>query len=111
MHWDGAECEKFGKKVILALGYEADKNNEFSKGEWGAFSSWLFSLKMVCKSGVLIDELKCKMIEKACWVNSPKCKKKRNKSALLTFIMAGELASRGITLPDARASPKAVNSG
>ena len=46
-----------------------------------------------------------KAIAKALWINSPKCKKKENPAALWTFIMDGELASKGIGMPNKRAGP------
>jgi hypothetical protein len=104
-HWSDPECDEFGGLVIGALGYSVDKTNEFSKGEWGTFTNWLFRLKGVCKSDALIEEIKQKMIKKARWVNSPKCKKPKNKGALLIHIMDGELETRGIKLPNSRASP------
>ncbi len=103
--WSDPECVSHGRAVIEALGFIADLTNENIKSEWGAFTNWLFKLKGVCSNRQTIEDLKSRMIQKAHWVNSSKCKRKKNPQALLTFIMAGELSSRGIHLPDIRASP------
>ena len=103
LHWDSGECEEFGRDVLNALGIPADKSREFSKQEWGAFANWLSRLKSVCSAESIINELKEKMISKAAMLN--KRKGKMNKSAVLTSIMEGELQSRGLNLPDVRASP------
>lgn len=105
LHWDSGECEEFGREVILALGIPADKDNEYSKQQWGAFGHWLLRLKGVCPDGAVVGEIKEYMIDKAKWIMSPKCKRKDNPPALLTSIMDGALAKRGLKLPDKRASP------
>lgn len=105
LHWDSGECEEFGREVIEALGIVADKSNAYSVQEWGAFGHWLVRLKSVCCDSAVVEEIKEYMIDKARWIMSPKCKRKDNPPALLTSIMDGALAKRGIHLPDKRASP------
>ncbi len=99
LHWNDPECKEFAGDVLTALGVTATND------ELGAFARWLFRLKAVCKPDALIEEIKQKMVKKARWINSPKCKRKDNPSALLTFIIDKELETRGIKLPNPRASP------
>lgn len=98
-HICDSECREFGEDVADALGLPGQAD------EVGNFAMWLWELKGMCGSSVVADELKEYMLKKARWVNSNKCKGKRNKGALLRSIMAGALAKRGIRMPDKRASP------
>lgn len=101
-HWQDLEAEAFGWEMVEALGISTNRSDQNSRSEWGAFASWLCKLKQVVP-GHVCDDLKSKAIEKAKYVR--KKAKKGNKSAIWTSIMAGELASRDIKLPDDRAGP------
>jgi len=103
-HWRDEDCQQFGWAIVEALGMQVNPDNEQMRSEWGAFASWWSRLKAVVPS-VVYDELRVKAIDKARFVNSPKAKSARNKSAVWFTIMAGELNSRGITLPAPRVSP------
>ena len=95
------ECIEFGREVLQELGYDCSADTLWLRSEIGAFSNWLFKLKNACGSSVIIDELKDKMRHKARKIS----KRARNKRAVLMHIMEKELNSRGIRLPDVRASP------
>lgn len=103
-HWSDGDCEQFGWEMVEALGYSTDRQDKYSRSEWGAFAAWWSRLKAAV-SGVVCDEIRQTAVKKALFLNSPKAKSARNKSAVWFKIMDGELASRGITLHDTRASP------
>jgi len=103
-HWQDPEAEAFGWKIVEALGYSTDRKNPQSRSEWGSFASWWSNIKNTVQTQ-LHSELWDIAIKKAMYVNSPKVKSARNKSAVWFKIMRGELLSRGIAWPDSRASP------
>ncbi len=103
-HWQDQDAEAFGWEMVEALGYSTDRNNEHSRAEWGAFAKWWVNVKNTLRTQ-LHSELWDIAIKKAKYVNSPKAKSARNKSAVWFKIMRGELLSRGIALPYSRASP------
>jgi hypothetical protein len=102
-HWRDADCEAFGWEIVGTLGYSLDRDNQHSRGEWGAFAAWWSRVKAVV-SIILHDEIRAVAVRKADYVRK-KGKSARNKSAVWFTIMDGELKSRGITLHDTRASP------
>jgi len=106
-HWRDAECQQFGWDMVVSLGMRLDPENMTIRSEAGSFASWLYKLKKAVSIGTVVDELKQKGFDKARYI-CVKAKRVRNRSAIWFKIMAGELASRGITLPDSRASPAAV---
>lgn len=103
-HWQDKDAEAFGWEIVEALGYSTDRNNLQSRSEWGSFASWWSNIKNTVPTQ-LHSELWDIAIKKARYVNSPKAKSARNKSAVWFKIMRGELLSRGIAWPDSRASP------
>jgi hypothetical protein len=103
-HWQDGEAEAFGWQIVGALGLTVDPNNLQARSEWGSFASWWCRVKEAT-GGQLGGELRDIAIKKANFVKV-KAKTARNKSAVWFKIMAGELASRGIRLPDVRASPR-----
>ena len=106
-HWSDPDCESFGWEIVEALGMSTDRSNQHSRSEWGTFARWLLQLKSVVNV-IVSDEIRVIAIKKAKFLSSPKGKSARNKGAVWLTIMAGELRSRGIKLPDIRASPGRV---
>jgi hypothetical protein len=102
-HWQDPDAEQFGWDMVAALGYPTDRTNQASRSEWGSFAAWYCRLKQVLPA-VVYDELREIAIKKAIFIKT-KARSARNKSAVWFKIMDGELASRGIRLPDSRASP------
>lgn len=102
-HWRDGDCEQFGWEIVEALGYSTDRQDAHSRAEWGAFAAWWSRLKKAVPS-VVYEELREIAVTKAKYVRN-KGKSARNLSAVWFKIMEGELASRGISLPDVRASP------
>jgi len=92
-HWQDRDCEAFGWEIVRALGYPEDRHNIKSRGEWGAFASWWSKAKKSVPAAAL-GELRATAIRKAEFVNSPRAKSARNKSAVWTKIMRGELRIR-----------------
>jgi len=102
-HWQDPDAEAFGWEIVEALGMSTDRENQQSRAEWGSFASWWSRVKQAAPT-VAIEELRADAIKKAEYVHT-KAKSARNKSAVWFKIMRGELLSRGIALPDSRASP------
>jgi hypothetical protein len=102
-HWQDADAEAFGWEIVEALGISSDRSNEHSRSEWGSFAAWFSRLKAAVPS-VVYTELRGIAVQKAEYLRK-KGKSARNKSAVWFKILNGELSSRGINLPDARASP------
>lgn len=103
-HWQDGDCEQFGWEIVDAIGYSTYRQNSHSRSEWGAFAAWWSRLKAAVP-GMICDEIRQIAVKKALFLNSPKARSARNKSAVWFKIMDGELLSRGITLHDTRASP------
>jgi len=104
-HWRDPECEEFGWEIVRALGYSEDRHNIKSRGEWGAFAAWWSKIKKLAPAAAL-GELRATAIRKAEFVNSPRAKSARNKSAVWFKIMSGEMGIRDSPAGrGARASP------
>jgi len=106
-HWQDPDAEAFGWEIVEALGYSTDRKNLHSRSEWGSFAKWWSKVKNSV-SPIILDDIRQIAIAKAKFINSPKCKSAKNKSAVWFHIMAGEMNHRGIRLPDTRAGPYAV---
>jgi len=89
---------------VRALGYSDDRHNVTVRSEWGAFAAWWSKVKKAAPT-IVLDELRAKAIHKANYLRT-KGKSAKNRSAVWTHIMAGELSQRGVTMTQlARASP------
>ena len=97
-HWRDPDAEAFGWEIVRALGYAEDRNNQHSRAEWGAFAKFWSEVKTRA-SPMLLGELREMAVKKALFVNSPKAKSARNKSAVWFKIMEGELGAHGIQMP------------
>lgn len=109
-HWHDPEAEAFGWEIVEALGMPRNPHNLRIRSEWGAFAKWWSRLKTVAPA-LMLCEIRKTAIAKARFVASPKAKSARNRSAVWTHIMDGELSSKGISLPPARAGPKQRHKG
>jgi len=94
-HWTDPDAEAFGWEIVEAiLGVrKADRDDPVNRSNWGQFAKWWTDVKSRA-SPMLLGELRAKAIEKAVFVNSPKCKSARNKFAVWNKIMTGELVAR-----------------
>ena len=97
-HWRDPDAQEFGWEIAEALGMERNPHNSQIASEWGAFASFWCRIKARA-SPMLLGELRSIANEKAEFVNSPKCKRVRNKSATWTDIMYKELDHHGIQMP------------
>lgn len=103
-HWQDSDAEAFGWEIVKAIGLPDDRGNAMVRSEWGAFASWWCRVKKAAPS-MILDELRAIAVGKADFVRR-KAKKAKNRSAVWTHIMAGELNHRGVNItPPARASP------
>lgn len=100
-HWQDPDAEAFGWEIVKALGYPVDRENEFSRGEWGSFASfWVEAKKKIPFE--FHGEFRDIAIKKAEYVNSPKGKW-LNKSAGWFSLVYKSLEKRGINLQGAKA--------
>lgn len=97
-HWRDEDCRSFGWEIVEVLGYEKNERSTKIRSEWGSFAAFWLRVKNKA-SPLLLAELRAKAIEKALFVNSPKVKTARNKSAVWFDIMYSELDHHGIYLP------------
>lgn len=97
-HWRDQDAEAFGWEIVRALGYAEDRDDQHSRAEWGAFAKFWCEIKSRA-SPMLLGELRGIAVKKATFVNSPKAKSARNKSAVWFEIMYGELNKHGIQIP------------
>jgi len=104
-HWQDPDAESFGWEMVRAIGLSDDRGNTESRSEAGAFAKWWFKAKRSAAT-MNLDELRSIAFKKARFVISRKAGKVKNPRALWTYIMDGELRSRGVNVPSlARASP------
>jgi len=89
-HWQDEDAEAFGWQIVEALGLPSDRHNLTARSEWGSFAKWWSDVKKSCPA-IAIEQLRATAIRKAMFVNSPKCKSARNKSAVWFTIMKGEI--------------------
>jgi len=101
-HWQDPDAEAFGWQIVEALGLPADRNNLTARSEWGSFAKWWSDIKKMCPA-IALDGLRSKAIRKAEFLNSPKARSARNKSAVWFHIMEGETGHG--SGQQARASP------
>jgi len=101
-HWQDPDAEAFGWQIVEALGLPTDRHNLTARSEWGAFAKWWSDIKKMCPA-IALDGLRSKAIRKAEFLNSPKARSARNKSAVWFHIMEGETGHG--SGQQARASP------
>ena len=101
-HWQDPDAEAFGWEIIEALGLPTDRHNIKARSEWGSFAKWWLDIKKICPA-IALEQLRDTAISKAKFLNSPKARSARNKSAVWFHIMKGEICSG--SGKRARASP------